>query len=134
MIILLCGYPGVGKTTLANELRPLINAIILSKNKIRKELGQTELQWTGKKLIYIILLLISKYLHNAKINCILDDTFNDQKSREGFRKELNLTDDQFKIVECICSEEILISIYTFETSPTSNNNNNKRNKNLLLIS
>gem|GEM_PF-3571495 len=44
MIILLCGYPGVGKTTLANELRPLINAIILSKNKIRKELGQTELQ------------------------------------------------------------------------------------------
>ena len=133
MIILLCGYPGVGKTTLANELRPLINAIILSKNKIRKEL-RDKLNYSEqeKKLIYIILLLISKYLHNAKINCILDDTFNDQKSREGFRKELNLTDDQFKIVECICSEEILISIYTFETS--TSNNNNKRNKNLLLIS
>lgn len=104
------------------------------KIRLEKNLDKPNYSEQEKKLIYIILLLISKYLHNAKINCILDDTFNDQKSREGFRKELNLTDGQFKIVECICSEEILISIYTFETSPTSNNNNNKRNKNLLLIS
>ena len=37
MIILICGYPGVGKTTVAHELAPLINAVILSTDKIRKE-------------------------------------------------------------------------------------------------
>ena len=37
MIILICGYPGVGKTTVAHELAPLINAVVLSTDKIRKE-------------------------------------------------------------------------------------------------
>jgi predicted kinase len=41
LIILICGYPGVGKTTLANELAPLINAVVLSTDKIRKELIDT---------------------------------------------------------------------------------------------
>jgi len=37
LIILICGYPGVGKTTVAHELAPLINAVVLSTDKIRKE-------------------------------------------------------------------------------------------------
>ena len=37
MIILICGYPGVGKNTVAHELAPLINAVVLSTDKIRKE-------------------------------------------------------------------------------------------------
>lgn len=110
MIILICGYPGVGKTTLANELGPLINAVILSTDKIRKELVyKPNYSEEEKKLIYNILLLIAKYLHNAGINCILDATFNNQKAIEDIKKGLNLTDDQFKIVECICPEELIIS-------------------------
>ena len=35
---MVCGYPGVGKTTLANELKPLISGVVLSTDKIRKEL------------------------------------------------------------------------------------------------
>jgi predicted kinase len=109
LIILVCGYPGVGKTTLANELGPLINAVILSTDMIRKELvdkpnyGEEE-----KRLIYNVLILIAKYLHNAGINCILDATFNTQKAREDIKRELSLTSDQFKIVECICPEELVI--------------------------
>jgi predicted kinase len=38
LILLFSGLPGVGKTRLANELAPLINAIVLSTDKIRKEL------------------------------------------------------------------------------------------------
>lgn len=110
MIILICGYPGVGKTTLANELGPLINAVILSTDKIRKELiDKPNYSEEEKKLIYNILLLIAKYLHNSGINCILDATFNNQKAIEDIKKGLNLTDDQFKIVECICPEELIIS-------------------------
>lgn len=110
MIILICGYPGVGKTTLANELGPLINAVILSTDKIRKELiDKPNYNEEEKKLIYNILLLIAKYLHNNGINCILDATFNNQKAIEDIKKGLNLTDDQFKIIECICPEELVIS-------------------------
>lgn len=110
MIILICGYPGVGKTTLANELGPLINAVILSTDKIRKELiDKPNYREEEKKLIYNILLLIAKYLHNNGINCILDATFNNQKAIEDIKKGLNLTDDQFKIIECICPEELVIS-------------------------
>jgi predicted kinase len=110
LIILICGYPGVGKTTLANELGPLINAVILSTDKIRKELiDKPNYSEEEKKLIYNILLLIAKYLHNSGINCILDATFNNQKAIEDIKKGLNLTDDQFKIVECICPEELIIS-------------------------
>ena len=110
MIILICGYPGVGKTTLANELGPLINAVILSTDKIRKELiDKPNYSEEEEKLIYNILLLIAKYLHNNGINCILDATFNNQKAIEDIKKGLNLTDDQFKIIECICPEELVIS-------------------------
>ncbi len=110
MIILICGYPGVGKTSLANELGPLINAVILSTDKIRKELiDKPNYREEEKKLIYNILLLIAKYLHNNGINCILDATFNNQKAIEDIKKGLNLTDDQFKIIECICPEELVIS-------------------------
>ena len=110
MIILICGYPGVGKTTLANELGPLINAVILSTDKIRKELVDKPIyDEKEKKLIYDVLLLIAKYLHNAGKDCILDATFNNQKAIEDIKKGLNLTDVQFKIVECICPEELTIS-------------------------
>jgi predicted kinase len=107
---LVCGYPGVGKTTLANEIGSLINGVVLSTDKIRKELiNQPNYSEQEKKLVYDVLILLTKYLHDAGINCILDATFNSQETREGIKKRLDLTYDQFKIVECICPEKIIIS-------------------------
>ena len=34
----MCGLPGVGKTTIARELAPLVNGVVLSTDKIRKDL------------------------------------------------------------------------------------------------
>ena len=110
MIILVCGYPGVGKTTLANELGSFINARVLSTDKIRKEIIEIpNYSEEEKQLIYDIIILIAKYLHNAGINCILDATFNTQQSREDIKKRLNLRNDQFIIIECVCPEELIIS-------------------------
>lgn len=112
LIILFCGLPGVGKTRLANELAPLINAIVLSTDKIRKELI-TKPTYTKeeKELIYDVMLLVARYLHNeGGTNCILDATFNTEESRKNARKKLaGISPEQIYIVECTCPESIIIS-------------------------
>lgn len=112
LIILLCGLPGVGKTILANEFAPLINAIVLSTDKIRKELiPKPKYTKEEKELIYDVMLLVARYLHNAAgVNCILDATFNTEESRKKARRKLaSVSPDQIYIVECTCPEDIVIS-------------------------
>ena len=109
MIVGVCGLPGVGKTTLANDLAPLINAVVLSTDKIRKELISNPTYTKEEKiLIYDILLLVAKYLHNAGISCILDATFTSENSRKNLKQKLSLTSDQICIVECICPQDLVI--------------------------
>jgi predicted kinase len=112
LIVLFCGLPGVGKTSLANELAPLINAIVLSTDKIRKELiSKPTYTKEEKRLIYDVMLLVARYLHDAAgINCILDATFNTEKSRRtAIEKLVNVSSDQIYIVECICPEDVVIT-------------------------
>jgi predicted kinase len=112
LIILFSGLPGVGKTRLANELAPLINAVVLSTDKIRKELiSNPTYTREEKELIYNVMLLLTRYLHNAAgLNCILDATFNTKESRKKAREKLEtLSPEQIYIVECICPEDIVIS-------------------------
>lgn len=108
--MIICGLPGVGKTTVAKDLAPLINAVVLSTDRIRKELIlKPTYKKQEKKLVYNVLLIVAKYLHKAGIDCILDATFNTENSRKELRKKLGLSQDQICIVECICPEDIVIS-------------------------
>ena len=110
MIIIICGLPGVGKTTVAKGLAPLINAVVLATDKIRKELfskpmyGQRE-----RRLIYDVMILMAKYLDKAGINCILDATFTRESSRLEIKKKIGLASKDFHIIECICPEDIILS-------------------------
>lgn len=109
LIVVLCGLPGVGKTTLAIDLAPLIKAVVLSSDKIRKELiPKPTYSRQEIKLIYDVMLLITKYLYSAGINCILDATFNKEKSRNELKKKLEVPQGQLCMVECICSAETII--------------------------
>ena len=112
LIVFIFGLPGVGKTRLANELAPLINAVVLSIDKIRKELiPKPTYTKEEKKLIYEVMLLVTRYLHNmARVNCILDATFNTEESRRTAREKLTgITPEQIYMVECTCSEDVIIS-------------------------
>jgi predicted kinase len=106
----MCGLPGVGKTTIARQLAPLINGVVLSTDKIRKEIfpkptyGRRE-----RKLIYDILILLAKYLCNSNVNCILDATFSREKSRQEIRNKLGLCSKKISIIECVCPEDIVIA-------------------------
>jgi predicted kinase len=110
LIIVICGLPGTGKTFLSNKLSPFVNATVLSTDKLRKELFKkpTYTPWE-RTLIYDILFLLAKYLHSSGVNCILDGTFNMEKSRTEVKELLNLTNDQIHIIECICPEDMIIT-------------------------
>jgi predicted kinase len=110
MIIVICGLPGVGKTTVAKELAPLVNAVILSTDKIRKELFSRPTYGKGeRKLIYDVMILIAKYLNKSHIKCILDATFTRESSRLEVKEKLGLDNRDFLIIECICPEDIILS-------------------------
>ena len=110
MIIIICGLPGVGKSTLAKNLAPLINATILSSDKIRKELFHNPTYSPyERKLVYNVMILLAKYLTEVGSNCILDATFNREDSRIEIRERLHLNDKQFQIIECFCPEKEVIS-------------------------
>ena len=110
MIIIICGLPGTGKTFLSNKLSQYVNAAVLSTDKLRKELfGKPTYAPWERALIYDVLFLLAKYLHSSGINCILDGTFNMEKSRSEVKELLNLTNDQIHIIECICPEDMIIT-------------------------
>ena len=48
-IILIMGLPGSGKTTLANELAPLLNAKRLNADEVRKEANDWDFSQEGRK-------------------------------------------------------------------------------------
>ena len=109
IVIIVCGLPGVGKTTLVKQLAPWMRAVILSTDKIRKEvIPRPKYDWKERKLIYDILILLAKYLSKADLNCILDATFIREKSRLGVKKELGLITKEFYVIECVCPEDIII--------------------------
>jgi hypothetical protein len=109
MIVIVCGLPGVGKTTFAKKLAPLVKAIILSTDKIRKELIESPTyEKEERKLIYDVMILLAKYLHDSGTNCILDATFNKEDSRTQVKKKLGVPDKEFFVIECLCPENIVI--------------------------
>ncbi|MDQ3837879.1 MAG: AAA family ATPase [Thermoproteota archaeon] len=110
MIVLICGLPGVGKTSLARNLAPLINAAIISSDKIRKELiPRPSYTKQEVKLIYDVMTLLAKYLYEANVNCIIDATFNKERSRTELKKKLMIPEEEICIVECVCTEEMIMS-------------------------
>ena len=109
IVIIVCGLPGVGKTTFVKDLAPLMRAVILSTDKIRKELiPRPKYDWKERRLIYDILILLAKYLSNAGVNCILDATLIKERSRQEIKKELDSITKNIHIIECVCPEDIIV--------------------------
>ncbi|HEU5172882.1 MAG TPA: AAA family ATPase, partial [Nitrososphaeraceae archaeon] len=110
MIIIVCGLPGTGKTFLARKLSKKINAVLLSTDKIRKEIIQKpKYSLWERALVYNVLFLIAKYLLSAGTNCILDGTFNRKISRDEAIEKLDSERNDIYIIECICPEDIIFS-------------------------
>jgi len=50
---MICGLPGVGKSTVARQLAPLINGVVISSDELRKHLfRKPKYTRRDKKLVY----------------------------------------------------------------------------------
>lgn len=109
MIILITGLTGTGKTTIAKKLAPLIDAVVLSSDKIRKEIiRKPTYTRREKELVYDVMSLLAKYLHEVGKNCILDATFFKENLRQAILKKTGAAKSQIQIIECICPEDVIL--------------------------
>jgi hypothetical protein len=109
MIILITGLTGTGKTTISEEIAPLIDAVVLSSDKIRKEIIQKPTySKREKELVYDVMSLLAKYLYRAGKNCILDATFFKEKLRREILEKIGAPKSEIKIVECVCPEGVIL--------------------------
>lgn len=109
IVILFCGLPGAGKTTLARSVASRTGATILSSDKVRKELIKYPTYTRAEgRLIYDVLMLLTKYLTDAGIDCIVDATFNRERSRKEVENRLRSNNVQLYVIECTCPEEVVL--------------------------
>jgi|Deesub1362A_J573_1020465.scaffolds.fasta_scaffold00057_124 hypothetical protein len=108
MLILLCGLPGTGKSTLAKRITRRYSATILQTDEVRKEIiKKPTYSQEEKRLVYKVVFLITKYLLKSKRNVILDGTFYKRKLRNEAYKIADECKNRFIIIECTAPEEVI---------------------------
>jgi len=104
MLILICGLPGTGKTTLAENISKEHGAVHLNTDIIRKRyLKERTYSEEEKRFVYNKLFEeAEKSLKEGK-TVVLDGTFYKKEIR---KKAASLSDD-FRVIECILDEKVL---------------------------
>jgi len=111
MIILMAGFPGTGKTTLARELAQRTQGALLSKDEIRAALFSPEdIEYSVKQDDFVmeIMLEAARYLlQNAPARRIFLDgrTFSRRSQIDRVLKFAGELAQSWTIIECTCSEE-----------------------------
>jgi predicted kinase len=108
-IILVCGLPSTGKSTVAKAIaKKMKDAVVLRTDEIRKKLIQKP-KYTEdeKKFVYGIIFMLTESLLKNGVTCIIDGTFY----KKSFIKELkNIASEnraKLSIIECVLDEKIL---------------------------
>lgn len=106
MLLIFCGLPATGKTTLAKKVAEKINAEILRTDVIRKEIIK-EPKYTEeeKDAVYREMFLRAGKLLSSGKNVILDANFYKKSQRDDARRVAVRAHAKFFLVEVACPEE-----------------------------
>lgn len=107
-LILVCGLPGTGKTTVAEAIAKKTGARILSTDIIRKEmLSNPAYTEDEKELVYSMLFNMAGMLLKDGRNVVLDGTFYKKELRENVKELAVKTKSELSIVEVVCDEPVV---------------------------
>lgn len=107
-LILVCGLPGTGKTTVAEAIAKKTKARILSTDIIRKDLvsrpsyGEQE-----KEMVYGMLFSMAEMMLKDGKNVLLDGTFYKEALRKRAEEIAARAGSEFRVVEVVCDEKTI---------------------------
>ncbi len=103
MLIMVCGLPGTGKTTLCREILKRLKAHLIRTDVIRKAIFEKpEYTEEEKEFVYEqVLDLTGIYLAKGE-NVILDATFHSKGTRKRFYSVADRLKVPLEIIEVVC--------------------------------
>ena len=107
-LVVVCGLPGVGKTTVAERIADHVDGRIRRTDVIRKELfPDPEYTDAETEAVYEELLARARDDVDAGDAVVLDATFADDRFRSRAREVAAETAAGFDLVEVACDEEVV---------------------------
>ncbi len=108
MLIVVCGLPGTGKTTISKALSQATGYTLIRTDVIRKELLK-ENKYTEKErdAVYKKIFTIADQKLRGGEECILDGTFYKKSLRDEARETAEKNGSKFHLVECVLNEDIV---------------------------
>jgi hypothetical protein len=107
-LILVCGLPGTGKTSVAEAIAKKTDARILSTDIIRKEmLSNPAYTEDEKTLVYSMLFNMAGMMLKDGRNVVLDGTFYKKELRDNVKELAVKTKSELSIIEVVCDERLI---------------------------
>jgi hypothetical protein len=106
-LIIICGLPGTGKTTLAKKITAKIGGILLRTDTIRKELKEIKYSKKAREGVYGEMFHRTRQLLKEGKNIVLDATFYSRKWRKAAKDIAKSSKANFKIIEVVCPKDLV---------------------------
>lgn len=106
MLILVCGFIGVGKSTVARKIAQKINGTIIRTDEIRCKVYPNP-TYTEEEVQHVYELFfkeLEKLLQRSE-NVVVDATFNWKKNRDKVRETAKKFKSDFQIVQVVCNSD-----------------------------
>ena len=107
-LVVVCGLPGVGKTTVAEDVADRLDARLLRTDVIRKEI-LTDPEYTEEEARTVYRELFDRASETIEEgrSVVLDGTFKDAGDRDRAAELSASLDAEFRLVKVECAEDVV---------------------------